>query len=231
MSNYSGSSSVDPDYNMDETESSSSRPEREQREYESFRRKDEIARGKRAMRERYELIDEDLEDECMPEQTRRATKLLHKPDILPAEEYVRLFKLNEFCSTRYPCSTSLAQLGLLEDVQHLYQSCHLDTLMAYPYVAYEDETIQFLSTLQVELYQGMTSDEYDCEGLGFLRFSVNGHEYRLSIKRLEGLFGFPSGTGSKPKYEREELKDLWITIGSSVAIRYAALSSGTSSVL
>ena len=31
MSNYSGSSSVDPDYNMDETESSSSRLEREQR--------------------------------------------------------------------------------------------------------------------------------------------------------------------------------------------------------
>ena len=91
MSNYSGSSSVDPDYNMDETESSSSRPEREQREYESFRRKAEIARGKRAMTERYELIDEDLEDEYMPEQTRRATKLLHKPDVLPAEEYVRLF--------------------------------------------------------------------------------------------------------------------------------------------
>jgi len=49
----------------------------------------------------------------------------------------------------------------------MYQSCHLDTLMAYPYVAYEEETIQFLSTLQVELYQGMTSDELDCEGLGF----------------------------------------------------------------
>ena len=65
MSNYSGSSSIDPDYNMDETESSSSRPEREQREYESFRRKAEIARGKRAMTERYELIDEYLEDEYM----------------------------------------------------------------------------------------------------------------------------------------------------------------------
>jgi len=188
MSNYSGSSSVDPDYNMDETESSSSRPEREQREYDSFRRKAEIARGK------------------------------NKPDVLPGEEYIRLCKLNEFCSTRYPCSTTLAQLGLLEDVQHLYQSCHLHTLMAYPYVAYEDETIQFLSTLLVELYQGMTSDELDCEGLGFLRFSVYGHEYRLSIKRLEGLFGFPSGMGTKPKYDREELKDLWITIGSSVPL-------------
>jgi len=100
----------------------------------------------------------------------------------------------------------------------MYQSCHLDTLMAYPYVAYEEEIIQFLSTLQVELYQGMTSDELDCGGLGFLRFSVYGHEYRLSIKRLEGLFGIPSGTGTKPKYNKEELKDLWITIGSSVPL-------------
>jgi len=141
MSNYSGSSSIDPDYNMEETESSSSRPEREQREYDSFRRKAEIALGKRAMTERYELIDEDLEDEYMPEHTRRATKLLHKPDVLPTEEYIRLFKLNEFCSTRYPISTTLAQLRLLEDVQHQYESCHLDTLMVYPYVAYEEETI------------------------------------------------------------------------------------------
>jgi len=100
----------------------------------------------------------------------------------------------------------------------MYQSCHLDTLMAYPYVAYEEETIQFLSTLQVEVYQGMTSNDLECEGLGFLRFSVYGHEYRLSIKRLEGSFGFPSGTGTKPKYDREELKDLWITIGSSVPL-------------
>jgi len=104
----------------------------------------------------------------MPKHTRRVTKLLHKLDVLPAEEYIRLFKLKEFYSTRYPCSTTLAQLGLLEDVQHLYQSCHLDTLIAYPYVAYEEETIQFLSTLQVELYQGMTFDDLESEGLGFL---------------------------------------------------------------
>jgi len=52
------------------------------------------------MTERYELINEDLEDEYMPERTRRATRLLHKPDVLPAEDYIRLFKLNEFCSTR-----------------------------------------------------------------------------------------------------------------------------------
>jgi len=47
---------------------------------------------------------------------------------------------------------------------------------------------------------------------------VYGHEYRLSIKRLEGLLGFPGGTCTKPKYDREELKDLWITIGNSVPL-------------
>jgi len=43
------------------------------------------------MTERYELIDEELEVEYMHEHSHRATKLLHKPDVLPAEEYIRLF--------------------------------------------------------------------------------------------------------------------------------------------
>jgi len=115
MSNYSGGSSIDSDYNLDEAEFSSLRPEREQREYENFRRRAEIALGKRAVTERYELIDEEMEVEYMPEHSHRATKPLHKPGLLPAEEYIRLFKLNEFYNTKYPCSTTLAQLGLLED--------------------------------------------------------------------------------------------------------------------
>ncbi|CAL9222823.1 unnamed protein product, partial [Arabidopsis halleri] len=97
---------MDSDYNVDEAESWSSRPTREHQEYEIFRRRAEIARGKRAMTERYELVDEDLEnleDEYMPEHSRRATRLLNKPDELPVEEYIRIFNLNEFCGTRYPC--------------------------------------------------------------------------------------------------------------------------------
>jgi len=58
MSNYSGESPMDPDYNVDEAESLSTRPEREEHVYESFRdefkrsaarrdqRRAEIARGK-----------------------------------------------------------------------------------------------------------------------------------------------------------------------------------------
>jgi len=32
------------------------------------------------------------------------------------------------------------------------------------------------------------------------------------------LFGFPSEKGTKPKFEREELKDLWLTIGNDMAL-------------
>jgi len=67
----------------------------------------------------------------------------------------------------------------------------------------------------------MTSNELECEGLGFLIFSVYGHD----IKRLEGLFGFLNGTRTKPKYDREELKDLWITIDSFVPLNSSRLKS------
>jgi len=54
--------------------------------------------------------------------------------------------------------------GLLEDVQHLFEKCHLETLMSYPYAAYKEETIEFLSTMQVEMYQGLTEFELDTNG-------------------------------------------------------------------
>ncbi|KAG7559312.1 hypothetical protein ISN45_Aa05g009070 [Arabidopsis thaliana x Arabidopsis arenosa] len=221
MSNYTGGPSADSDYNVDDSESWSSRPAREQEEYETFRRRAEIARGKREMTSEYELIDEDLddlEDEDIHEPSPRHTRLLNKPDELPVEEYIRLFNLNEFCGTRYPCPKTLEKLGLLEDVEHLFKSCHLDTLMSYPFVAYEDETIQLLSSLQVELYQGMSTDELQSEGLGFIIFTVHGQDYMLTIQRLEGLFAFPSGTGTKQKFDRNELKNLWLTIGSTSAL-------------
>lgn len=106
---------MNADNNVDEAESWSTRSEREEQTYESFRaymdraaahsqRRAEIARGKRAMTERYELVDEDLEGEFVPEQSHRATKLLNKPDELTTEEDIKLFKLNDLWGTRYPCS-------------------------------------------------------------------------------------------------------------------------------
>ncbi|KAG7529396.1 Retrotransposon gag domain [Arabidopsis suecica] len=210
MSNYSGESFMDPDYNVDEAESWSARP-REQHVYHSLRdelerstarrnqRRVEIARGKRAMSSRYELIDEDIETEYEPESWRKETKLLNKPDEVTLEEYIRFFEMSDFWGTRYLCYETLAQLGLLEDVQHLFEKCHLETLMSYPYAAYKEETIEFLPTLQVEMYEGLTDFELDTMGLGFLTFSVDEQWYQLSIKKSEELFGFPSGKGTKPR--------------------------------
>ena len=133
--------------------------------------------------------------------------------------------MNDFWGTRYPCYETLAQLGLLEDVQHLFEKCHLETLMPYPYPAYKEETIEFLSTLQVEMYETLTDFELDTMGLGFLTFSVNEQRYQLSIKKLEELFGFPCGKGTKPRFDREELKDLWATIRNNLQLNLARSKS------
>jgi len=52
--------------------------------------------------------------------------------------------------------------------------------------------------------------------LRFITFSLDEQSYQLSIRSLEGLFGFPSGKGTKPKFEREEVKDLWLTMGNTI---------------
>ena len=93
--------------------------------------------------------------------------------------------------------------------------------MSYPYPAYKEETIEFLSTLQVEMYEALTDFGLDTMGLGFLTFSVNEQRYQLSIKKLEELFGFPCGKGTKPRFDREELKDLWTTIGNNLPLNSA----------
>ena len=76
------------------------------------------------------------------------------------EEYIRFFEMNDLWGTRYPYYETLAQLGLLEDVQHLFEKWHLETLMSYSYASYKEETIEFLSTLQVEMYEGLTYIEF-----------------------------------------------------------------------
>jgi len=70
---------MDANYNVDEVEFWSTRPEREEQVYKKFRaemersasrrsqRRAEIARGKREMTCRYELVDEDSEGEYEPE--------------------------------------------------------------------------------------------------------------------------------------------------------------------
>jgi len=43
----------------------------------------------------------------------------------------------------------------------------------------KEETIEFLSTLQVEMYEGLTDFELDTMGLGFLTFLVDEQRYQI----------------------------------------------------
>jgi len=85
--------------------------------------------------------------------------------------------------------------------------------MTNPHSAYKTEALQFLASLEVELFQGLSSHEAREEGLGYITFLVYGKDYVLAIKTLEDMFGFPRGTDVKPKFKKEELSDLWVTIG------------------
>lgn len=121
----------------------------------------------------------------------------------------------------------MAELGILEDVQLLFEKCHMTTLMSHPYPTYEDETLQFLSSLQVELFEGLSAVELREEGLGYLSFTIDDRDYIMAIKTLESMFGFPSGTGMKPKFAREELKSLWNTIGDTTSFNSARSKSNS----
>ncbi|CAE6199760.1 unnamed protein product [Arabidopsis arenosa] len=194
---------MDADFNVEEAESWSTRPEREAEEYQRFveeteravaedRRRREITRGKRSMTERYELIDEDMKDDA-----------------------------------EYPHPETMADLGILEDVELLFEKCHMATLMSHPYPAYEEETIQFLSTVQVELFEGLSAAELRKERLGYLSFTIDGRDYVMTIKMLEDMFGFPSSTGTKPKFIRDEIKALWNTIGDDTTFSSARSKSNS----
>ncbi|KAG7529622.1 hypothetical protein ISN44_Un131g000100 [Arabidopsis suecica] len=194
MSSHSYESSMDADYNVDDAESWSTRPEREAEEYRRFveeteravandRRREEISRGKRAMTENPELADEEMEDdaEYIPEQTRKTTKVRHLG----------------------------RRSALVREMPH------------------EDETLQFLSSLQVELFEGLSAAELREEGLGYLSFTIDDRDYIMAIKTLESMFGFPSGTGMKPKFAREELKSLWNMIGDTTSFNSARSKSNS----
>jgi len=124
---------MDADFNVDEAESWSTRPEREMEEYRRFtqqaakviardRRRAEIARCKRAMTEEKSLVDEDLggDEDYFPEITPRTTKSLMKKTKLSPDGYYELLAAHEFHGTRYPHSETMNELGITEDVEYLF---------------------------------------------------------------------------------------------------------------
>lgn len=119
------------------------------------------------MRHSRQLVDND----SVRNEATKSWKKKEK-DELSSEEYCNLFKQHSFCGTRYPHSDTMVELGISEDIEHLYEQTHLFTLMNRPYSAYQEEIIQFLSFFQVEIFSERSSRKQIEDGLGYLTFSI-----------------------------------------------------------
>ncbi|KAG7564258.1 hypothetical protein ISN44_As10g010280 [Arabidopsis suecica] len=219
MSSYndqvSYASSQDHDYNVNEDESwSTYLPEREGQEYSLLR--GDITRGKKTMRE----ISSSLRNVATKPWKTEKKKI-------SMEEYCELFRRHNFVGTRYPHPETMVELGIFDDIEYLCEQTSLFTLMNRPYSAYKEETIQFLSSFQVEIFSEKSKKRERDYGLGYLTFTIHGQEYIFTIKQLESLFGFRSGVGTGHHVDRKELTGLWETIGDDVKFFSARSKSNT----
>ncbi|KAG7548081.1 Integrase catalytic core [Arabidopsis suecica] len=207
--------SQDHDYNVNEDESwSTSLPEREGQEYSQLR--DDIASGKKTMTE----ISSSLKDiATKPWKTEKKN--------ISMEEYCELFRRHHFVGTRYPHPGTMLELGIYEDIEYLCEQTNLFTLMNRPYSAYKEETIQFLSSFQVEIFSEKKKKRERDYGLGYLTFTIHGQDYILTIKQLESLFEFQSGVGTGHRVDRKEIVGLWETIGDDVKFFSSRSKSNT----
>ncbi|KAG7578965.1 Ribonuclease H-like superfamily [Arabidopsis thaliana x Arabidopsis arenosa] len=186
---------------------------------QSSRDRAEISRGKRPVREPMQLVDEDIEYEREIAPAARVTRPVKKgkkakdnESVLTRHDYHAMFSQHEFLGTRYPHRETMVELGISDDVEYLFRQCHLHTHMFRPMEGFREETIQFLSSLGVVIYEDKSVIESK-KSVGYLIFNVYEREYTLTIEQLEVLFGFPSGPGTIPWFEREELLSFWKTIG------------------
>ncbi|KAG7599431.1 Reverse transcriptase domain [Arabidopsis suecica] len=186
---------------------------------QSSRDRAEISRGKRPVMEPMQLVDEDIEYESEIAPAARVTRPVKKgkkakdtESVLTRHDYHAMFSQHEFLGTRYPHRETMVELGISDDVEYLFRQCHLHTHMFRPMEGFREETIQFLSSLGVVIYEDQSVIESK-KSVGYLIFNVYEREYTLTIEQLEVLFGFPSGPGTIPWFEREELLSFWKTIG------------------
>ncbi|KAG7533202.1 hypothetical protein ISN45_Aa08g008390 [Arabidopsis thaliana x Arabidopsis arenosa] len=186
---------------------------------QSSRDRAEISRGKRPVMEPMQLVDEDIEYESEIAPAAKVTRPVKKgkkakdtESVLTRHDYHAMFSQHEFLGTRYPHRETMVELGISDDVEYLFRQCHLHTHMFRPMEGFREETIQFLSSLGVVIYEDQSVIESK-KSVGYLIFNVYEREYTLTIEQLEVLFGFPSGPGTIPWFEREELLSFWKTIG------------------
>jgi len=130
-------------------------------------------------------------------------------------EYYKLLKRNEFLGTRYPDPVTMERLGIYDDVDYMFKQCSLNIHMFRPMEGYEEETTQFLSSVELFLYGESEDDEIRPDGsLGYLEFCVYDVEYRLPIEHLELMYGYPSGKGTSHCFDKRELQSFWATLRS-----------------
>ncbi|CAB86484.1 putative protein [Arabidopsis thaliana] len=63
--------------------------------------------------------------------------------------------------------------------------------------------------------------------LGYLEFCVYDLEYRLPIKHLELMYGFPSEKDTNHRFDKKELQSFWATLGSLASALFAREGNGT----
>jgi len=130
-------------------------------------------------------------------------------------EYYKLLKRNEFLGTRYPHPETMERLGIYDDVDYMFKQCNLNIRIFRPMEGYEEETIQFLSSVELFLYGESEDDEIRPDGsLGYLEFCVYDIDYRLPIEHLELIYGFPSGKDTSHHFDKRELQSFSATLGS-----------------
>uniref|UniRef100_A0A1J3ITE8 Arabidopsis retrotransposon Orf1 C-terminal domain-containing protein n=1 Tax=Noccaea caerulescens TaxID=107243 RepID=A0A1J3ITE8_NOCCA len=122
----------------------------------------------------------------------------------------------KFLPMRFPHEATMRELGIFDDVQTLFKGMEMQHFMALAPPAYYDPTLHFLATLKVIRYPEL-AEEIATDGPGYITFALAYQAFRMSIKKIEELYGFGVGIGlgTKMRFEKGELAKLWETISSS----------------
>jgi len=123
---------------------------------------------------RLELVDEDSEEEiASPEEADQTERGggddLELEKCATGNEYYKLLKRNEFLGTRYPQPETMEKPCIYDDVEYMFKQCSLNIHMFRPMEGYKEETIQFLSSVELFLYGESQDDGIRPDGsLGYL---------------------------------------------------------------
>jgi len=105
-----------------------------------------------------ELVDEDSQEEMVSPEDADQTERgggddLESEKCATRNEYYRLLKRNAFLETRFPHPETMERLDIYDDVNYMFKQCNLNIHMFRPMEGYEEETIQFLSSVELFIYE------------------------------------------------------------------------------